>query len=813
MIEEKGWTKEMELPLLGRVEHPFSEQSKRPVFSIDTPPPYVNTPVHVGHAATYALMDMFARFHRMTGHEVLFPLGLDRNGLPIEVAAEKRFNIRPGSVPREEFIAKCRQVLEEASAKSTETFRRLGISFNSYEPPPAASSQVPEAAPLGSMYFTDSPEYRALTQATFIQLWKRGLIYEAKRLNNYCPGCRTTVADNEVDRKTVTASLNHIQLTVQETGEKLVIATTRPELLCTAALILYHPDDSRYAHLGGSHATIPIYNTRVPIKAHPIADPAFGTGLMYMSASAGDQDAVRFLREQSIEPVSCITTEARMDSNAGPLAGLPVKQARAKMIELLKAAGALLEQESIEQSTPICERSKDTIEYITMPELYLKQVEALDALRAIAERTNFFSPKSKQLLLDWINAVSIDWAISRRRIYATEIPLWYCETCAEPIVPPPGRYYQPWKEPAPIKACPKCGNSRFRGEDRVLDTWFDSSISPLFILHWLDEPAFFKANYPVTLRPQGKEIVRTWLYYSLLRCHQLTGAPFKDVWIHNHILDEKGAKMSKSAGNVIDPAELLDRFGAEPFRLWAAAEGNLTETDFMCSFARIQGHEKFLTKLWNIAKLVSNFPDPRTGEGTINDQTPMMLPDPDRGLQPLDLWIRSELSALTARARDRYQGYDFHNPVVELRHFTWETLASHYLELVKPRAYNRDSAFSAEEQAAAHRTLHHCLDTILLLLAPVLPFFTATLYQKLRKRDIHQQPFPAPEQLPAPGFSTAELLELDSLAWNAKKAAGLALSDPVAALTVPEKFKPIAIDLQAAHKAEKLSYGPFALEA
>ncbi len=806
------------MELTAAVEHPFSEHSKKPVFSIDTPPPYVNTPVHVGHAATYALMDMFARFRRMTGHEVLFPLGLDRNGLPIEVAAEKRFNIRPGSVPREEFIARCRQVLEESSAKSEETFRRLGISFNSYSPPaPARDPSTPAHSPIGALYFTDSPEYRALTQATFIQLWKRGLIYEAKRLNNYCPGCRTTVADNEVDRKTVTASLNHIQLTVKETGEQLTIATTRPELLCTAALILYNPEDARYSRLAGTHAAIPIYGTVVPIKAHPIADPSFGTGLMYMSASAGDQDAVRFLREQNIPPVSCITTEARMDRNAGPLAGLPVKQARAKILELLREAGALLKQEQIEQSTPICERSKDAIEYIAMPELYLKQVDFLPDIRAIAERTSFFSPKSKQLLLDWVNAVSIDWAISRRRIYATEVPLWYCETCAEPIVPEPGRYYQPWREPAPVERCPTCKGTKFRGEDRVLDTWFDSSLSPLFILHWLDKPAFFASHFPASLRPQGKEIVRTWLYCTLLRVHQLTNAPaFKDVWIHNHILDEKGAKMSKSAGNVIDPAELLDRFGAEPFRLWAAAEGNLTETDLMCSFARIQGHEKFLTKLWNIAKLVSSFPDPRDGLRTaapLSDDSPMVLPDANKNLQPLDLWIRSELSALVQRARERYESYDFHNPVVELRHFTWEPFASHYAELVKPRAYNRDNAFSAEEQVAAWTTLHHCLDTILLLLAPVLPFFTATLYQKLRHRDIHQQPFPAPEQLPAPAFSTAELLELDSLIWNAKKSAAKALSDPIASLTVPEKFKPIAIDLQAAHKAEKLSYGAFALDA
>ena len=329
-LKEVGWSKEFERPIYEEWKNSkiyrFDPSSKKPIYSMDTPPPYVNAPVHMGHCTTYILMDMFARFKRMTGHEVLFPLGLDRNGLPIEMAAEKKFNINPTKVSREEFIGYCKKLLEEFSTKSTESFLRSGIGFSSWE-----TGNRP-----GDIYFTDSDEYRKLTQSTFIDLWKAGLIYEDKRLNNYCVGCRTTVADNEVDHKDVKTFLSHIKVKVKESKDEIVIATTRPELLCTAAMIVYHPDDKRYQHLNGKKAIIPIYNIEVPIQPHPIANPEYGSGILYMSKSAGDQNAIRFLMEMKIAPESCITIEGKMDKNAGFLEGMKVEEARKTMIDRLE---------------------------------------------------------------------------------------------------------------------------------------------------------------------------------------------------------------------------------------------------------------------------------------------------------------------------------------------------------------------------------------------------------------------------------------------------------------------------------------------
>jgi valyl-tRNA synthetase len=786
-IEEKRWKKDLEPEIYEewkeRRAYRFQMDSKKPVYSIDTPPPYVNTPVHIGQATTYVMMDMFARFRRMTGSNVLFPLGLDRNGLPIEMEVEKRFECRLCYTDREKFIELCHQVLEESSAETQDSFLRLGIGFNSWE----------YGDRIGDVYMTDSPEYRVLTQETFIDLWNKGLIYEAKRINNFCPGCQTTIADSEIEYKELSTFFNDIIFTVKETGEQIIIGTTRPELVCTCGMVIFNPEDDRYKHLEGKTAVSPIFAKDIPIKSHPMAEIEKGTGLVMM-CSAGDTSDIRFFMEMRLEPVIAINSDGTMNEHAGFLKGLPVKEARKKMIEELRGMGLLVNQERVSHRTPICERSKDEVEFIEMPEFYLKQLDSINKMRELAFEMDFFAPESRQILLSWINSVSIDWPISRRRYYATEIPLWYCESCGEPYLPPKGKYYQPWKESPPVDSCPKCGHKGFRGEERVFDTWFDSSITPLNILKYSRDDDFFEKNSPCSLRPQGKEIIRTWLYYTVLKDYLLTGKTiFKDVWINYHIVDEKGHKMSKSLGNVIDPKDILDRFGAEPFRMWAAIEGNLTKTDFRCSFDRIEGAKKTITKLWNVARFISMFPDEK-------DVDPAPLSESDK-------WILEEINKLIESSRESYEKYDFHGPATRIKHFIWETFASHYVELVKNRAYNKDEHFSTEEQRAAHFTLHLVLEKILLLLAPVVPFVTFRIYKDIKGEDIHLKEFPEPTERFRQAFSSDELEELNSLVWKSKKESGLSLRDEVKELKMPDKFKGIEKDIMYMHNVSKVTFG------
>ncbi len=788
-IDKKRWDKELEPEIFEKWQKDgifkFNQKERKPVYSIDTPPPYVNTPIHIGHAYTYVIMDIIARFKRMTGHKVLFPLGLDKNGLPIEVQAEKQFDISLHETPRKEFIKKCHELIDESGEESVKSFQQLGISFNEWE----------KKHDLGGRYDTDDDEYRRLTQETFIRLWEKGLIYEDVKPTNYCTDCGTTISNAEVEYREEDTNLNYIQFYVREKadkmGEYIYIATTRPELLCACKLILYNPDDSRYNHLEGRTATVPIYNHNVPIIAHPYAKEDFGSGLV-MVCSFGDYSDVRILRKMDINPTYAINKDGRMTSAAGKYRGLRVKDARKAIIRDLKAEDFITKQESITHRQPICWRSKTPIEFVPMREFYLKQVEFKDAILEIADNINFYSPESKQILVDWINSINIDWVISRRRYYGTEVPLWYCKKCKETIVPPPGEYYQPWKDSSPIKECPKCGGHRFIGETRTFDTWFDSSSSVYYILGYLWDDRYWRRNMPCTLRPQGKEIVRTWLYFTLLKSYLLDEMQaFENCWIHMHVVDENGEKMSKSVGNVIDPQKVLKKYGADAFRIWTCLEGDISKGDVRCSFERIEGTAKFLTKFWNISRFISMFEQP-----TLRNAN----------LTKTDKWILAELDKLEERVKEHYDSYEFNEAAMEIRDFTWNIFAANYIEMVKPRAY-MDAVEDDKISKGAWYTLHECLKTLSLLLSPMIPFLTdhiwSTLYSD--EESVHIQDWPDVEKGDKKLLElTEDLLEFNSNVWNAKKDKGLSLRDPID-MKVPKKLKPFEKDLELMHK---LGTGP-----
>ena len=784
VLNIKAWDKNTEKEIYEKWKkediYRFDKKKKGKIYSIDTPPPYINAPIHVGQATTYVIMDFFARYRRMKGYNVLFPLGLDRNGLPIEMAAEKRFKIKFNEVPREKFLEMCKQVLNESGLRSIDSFLRLGIGFNSWK----------TGNKIGEIYETDSDDYRMLTQETFIDLWNKKLVYEDDRINNWCPGCQTTIADAEITYEDIPSFFNDVVFKVKETNERIIVGTTRPELICTCGMIIYNPKDKRYKHLNGKTAVTPLFNKLVPIRAHSMAEMDKGTGLVMM-CSAGDTSDIRFFREMNLAPVIAIDKDGRMNDNAGFLKGLKVKEARGKIVEKLKAEKLLGNQVKIAHRTPICERSGDEIEFISMPEFYVKQIDYKKDMKKLAMKLNFYDESSRQILLNWIDSVNIDWPVSRRRYYATEIPLWYCKKCDFIYIPKKGKYYKPWKEKPDIKECPKCRCKEFKGEERVFDTWFDSSITPLYILKYSRDDEFFKKAFPCSVRPQGKEIIRTWLYYTVLKDYLLTGKLiFKDVWINYHILDEKGYKMSKSEGNVIDPQEILERFGAEPFRLWAAIEGNLDTTDFRCSFERIEGCGKTINKILNVAKFISMFE--YSGRYKLND---------------LDKWIINEVNDLVKLTDKNYEKYDFHNPAIMIKHFIWETFASHYMELVKSRAYNSENKFTKEEQNGAIHTLHYCLDSLLKLLAPILPLLTYKIYIDLRNKDIHLEEFPKKEKKEKILFYTEDITELNKNIWKYKKDKGMSLKDGISLLEIGKKFKNIDRDIIATHKVKELIFG------
>lgn len=788
-LKGKTWDPKIEPVLFRRWQKEgifrFEEKSTKPLFSIDTPPPYVNTPVHIGQAYTYVWMDIFARYRRMAGYNVLFPMGLDKNGLPVEVQTEKTYNISMHETPREEFIEKCKIILRECGDRSLDTFKRLGLSCNSWE----LEHRV------GGRYETDDPEYRRLTQETFIKFWNRGLIYEDEKTTNYCPICGTTISDAEVEYEEEKTVLNYIKFEVKETGEDIIIATTRPELLCSCRTVLFNPADERYQDLEGKHAIVPVYGHAVEIRPHPYAKPEFGSGLV-MICSFGDYSDVRILRELNLDPIYAINHLGRMNRNAGKYEGLKVDEARRQIIEDLKEQGLIVKQEEIIQRRPICWRSKNPIEFVPMREFYLRQVNFKDEILKISDQMEFFSPESKQILIDWIDSIDIDWVISRRRFYGTEIPLWYCKNCGYTYVPKPGKYHQPWMEKPSIEKCPKCGCTEFRGEERTFDTWFDSATSEVYILGYLWDKEFFKKNFPCSLRPQGKEIVRNWLYFTLLKSYLLFGAaPFKYVWIHMHVVDEEGKKMSKSAGNVIDPQDVIAKFGGEAFRIWSSLEGNITKGDIRCSYERIRGTSKFLTKIWNIARFISSFPQVSG----------------DYELAPLDKMILAELNELIRECKSGYDNMDIFVPANAIRTFTWSIFADHYIEAAKSRAYNRSNRFNSQLQRGAWYTLHNCLVTLLKLLAPIIPFITEAIWQELySKESIHTQRFPEAKAEWQSDMNRllGKFTEFNNAIWRYKKEKSLALSQEMAATVyAPAELKPFEDDLKAMHRIKEILFG------
>ena len=444
--------------------------------------------------------------------------------------------------------------------------------------------------------------------------------------------------------------------------------------------------------------------------------------------------------------------------------------------------------------TPVCERSKTPVEIIPLQDYYLKQLTYIPILEEYTERIKFFPDVHKHILKNWLNAVSIDWPISRRRFYGTEIPIWFCKRCGLPNVPEPGRYYQPWKEKPPFDKCTNCGFDDFRGEGKTFDTWMDSSITPLYISKYSINNEYFNRTYPTTIRPQAKDIIRTWLFYTMLRCYQLTEQlPWPNVWIMGYGVDEKGKKMSKSKGNVIDPFPIIQKYGADTFRFWSASETNLGQ-DFRCSEQSIANSQKFLSKLWNLGRFLSSFKVPKE---LTSDSLKVDLLHTDK-------WILSELDKLINTCTKGYNTFNFFIPSTSIRDFTWNVFASHYVEMIKGRAYDNENK---KFQLSSLYALHKCFSIILLLLAPICPFITEKLWRTLySKESIHIQLFPQfNDFFNDYGKYTEKIIMFNSHVWNKKKelinpntGKPLSLKDAIS-IDIPLELEEFKQDLRSMH--------------
>jgi valyl-tRNA synthetase len=752
-----------------------SEEAASRAYLIDNPPRYASGSLHVGHAVHYTHIDMAARYKRMTGHNVMFPLCFDTNGIPIEERVERNLGVTRLDVDRHEFIEMCREFAGRNIEDMTQQFAMLGCSMDP------------------SVYYqTDAPYYRRVTQISFLKMFRKGHVYKGTFPVNWCPRCLTALADAEVEYRDRDSTYNNIVFKVDETGEEIIIATTRPELLCTCQVVALHPTNPRAGDLVGKHMITPLYGRRVPVIADEAVDPEKGTGTV-MICSIGDKEDLQWILKHGLDFEMAIDEQGRMTERAGKYEGMTVAEARGAIISDLRAAGLLRGQEPTLQSVGSCWRCHTTVEFLRRPQWFLKSVAFRDAVLRHADELNWYPPHMRQRLDDWVNSLEWDWVISRQRYFATPIPVWECE-CGE-VVPANEEqcYVDPTSDSPPVAACPKCGGKLVGCQD-VFDTWMDSSISPPYIAFWKRDDSKFQALYPAGLRPQASDIIRTWAYYSLLRSHLLLDSrPWNDIMIDGFILSPDGTPMHASLGNAIDPIETLQEYGGDVFRYLASLcalgqDSNFRPPDL------VRGR-RFLEKFWNVQQFIRLAVE--------------KAPDSEMGNRPeniLDRWALDRLSRLIRQVRGYYDDFDFPSAMREIQYFVWHELADHYVELVKSRVYSGDDP----SVASVLRTLGLATTK---LLAPILPHITEEVYQQLYRsfdgaESVHVSSLPeAPKEDPearAPGEFAKEVAAAVRR-WKSEK--GISLNRPLSSVEIITRIggaQKASSDIKAAIAADQL---------
>ncbi|AEA46764.1 valine--tRNA ligase [Archaeoglobus veneficus] len=731
----------------------FDWNSEKPHYIIDTPPPYPTGSFHIGNTLNWCYIDFIARYKRMKGYEVMFPQGWDCHGLPTEVKVEEMHGISKNDVPREEFRRLCVEFTEKNIEKMRSAMRRLGFSID-----------------WSKEYITMYPEYYTKTQVSFVRMYNQGLIYKGYHPVIFCPRCETTIALAEIEYKSGTTKLNYIRFGDGE--DSVVIATTRPELIPACVAIAVHPDDERYRHLIGKKVRVPVGGHEVEVIADEDVDMEYGTGIV-MICTFGDRQDVKWWKKHNLELRMVLDRTGRLNEKAGKYAGLTTKEAREKIIEDLKAEGRLIKQEDVEQNVGVCWRCKTPVEIIAEEQWFVK----IDKERILKEarKIKWFPEHMLSRLEGWVEGMEWDWVISRQRIFATPIPVWYCKNCGAIVVAKEEWLPVDPTKDAPKEPCPQCGSTEFEGEDDVLDTWMDSSITPLAITGW---PYDWK-EYPTHLRPQGHDIIRTWAFYTILRSLALANKiPWYEIVINGMVLGEDGRKMSKSLGNIISPEEVLEKYGADALRQWAAT--GVVGSDVIFTWKEVIAASRFQQKFWSILRFTMSH---------IKDYTPSE--DDEKLLRIADRWILSKLNRLIKDVDEHMENYRFNEALKAIRSFTWYEYADNYLEIVKNRLYSG----SDEEKRAAKFVLYNAMDALIRLLAPITPFIAEECWNIFKGNgSVHLQSYPQADKafIDSEAEKRGDLMrDIVAEVRRLKHDRGMALNAPLKFIKI---YSPIEVD-------------------
>ncbi len=667
--------------------------SGRPRFSMVLPPPNVTGSLHMGHALNHTLPDIIARWKRMQGYDVLWLPGTDHAGIATQNVVEKHLAEEGKSrydVGREAFVERVWDWVRKSHGTITAQMRKLG-----------------ESVDWSRERFTLEEHLSRAVRRVFVILYREGLIYRGRYIVNWCPRCRTALSDLEVLHKDTAGKLWYVRYPGVDGGPSVTVATTRPETMLGDTAVAVNPGDERYRDLVGKHVRLPIIGRDLPVISDAFVDPAFGTGAVKVTPAHDPNDFQMGQRHQ-LPQVAVIGEDGRMTQEAGPYAGQDRFEARAAIVRQLEHQGLLEKIEEHRHAVGHCQRCNTVVEPLVSTQWFVKiEPLAKPAIRAVEEgRIRFLPENWTKTYYEWMYNIH-DWCISRQLWWGHRIPAWYCDRCGEMVV----------AEDEP-KAC-SCGGS-LRQDNDVLDTWFSSQLWPFSTMGWPDETADLKHYYPTDLMLTAFDIIFFWVARMIMAGLKFAGeVPFREVYITGLVRDERGQKMSKSRGNVVDPLEVMDEIGADALRFTLAAMAS-PGMDIPLSEGRMTGYRQFINKIWNASRFVLM----NTGEVTDRPAVPDVS-----ALGLVDRWILDRLSHTAADVNLALGDFRFDVVADRLYHFFWHEYADWYIELIKPHL--RADAPGRPNTIAVLLEVH---DRALRLLHPIIPFVTEELWQRLPRR-------------------------------------------------------------------------------
>ncbi|MBI4264551.1 MAG: valine--tRNA ligase [Acidobacteria bacterium] len=814
------------------------DRSRERIYSIDTPPPTVSGSLHVGHVFSYTHTDVIARFQRMRGKAVFYPMGWDDNGLPTERRVQNYYGVRcdpslpydpafrppthsagsgspraqsrgekPGrhavAISRPNFVELCNRLTVEDEKAFEGLWRHLGLSVD-----------------WSMTYATIDRRAQRVSQASFLRLVKRGIAYQLEAPTLWDVDFRTAVAQAELEDREQPGAYHRIRF-ARPAGGSVEIETTRPELIPACVALVAHPDDERYRPLFGTEVITPLFGVPVPVRAHPLADPEKGSGIA-MICTFGDLTDVTWWRELalpvravitpngSLRPVAWGSAEwdsrdpARAQGAYDQLTNLSAAKARTRIVELLRESGDLAgEPRPVTHPVKFYEKGDRPLEIITSRQWFIKTMEFRETLLARGRELRWHPEYMRHRFENWVNGLAGDWCISRQRFFGVPFPVWYPVNAdgaldyAHPLLPDESRLPIDPSTDAPegYTADQRGVPHGFAGDPDVMDTWATSSVTPQIAGGWLDDPGLFARVFPMDLRPQAHDIIRTWLFSTVLRAELEHGSlPWTNAAISGWVLDPDRKKMSKSKGNVVTPMALLEEHGSDGVRYWAASGRPGTDTAF--DPGQMKVGRRLAIKILNAARFALMQAEPR---GPI--------------VEPLDRGMLTELAILVRESTEQLEAYDYARVLERTEAFFW-AFCDDYLELVKSRRYGD---FGAAAAASANSAMLGALSALLRLFAPYLPFVTEEVWSWWRPGSVHRTAWPTPGEVLDPiggedeaalavrGAAQRALADVRRQKSMLKKPARTAIIEAILPRAC-EGLRPAARDFQAAAHIRSLTF-------